>query len=415
MKTRAALAVLVLASLALAGAGSSPAAFPSSAQRLVVGVERFGGLELAFLDPGTGAVRHLGLRVGYRGGAAISPDGTRIAFAASLGFSLGGDAELFVGGFARSFRIVTDNESSEGRPAWTPDGRQLVFASDRDGDWDVYATTVPEGDAGPPDPAARNLTADSPAAERNPRVSPDGRLLAFESDRAGDVDVYVAPLGGGTPVNVTLSPGVDELGDWAPDSSRLVVASAPVGGRDVYVVPAAGGTATRIAGGPGEETRPFWSPDGSLIAFSSDRDGDNDVFVVRTDGTGERQLTRNDSEDLVHDWQPLRDTVSPVVQALPSTGRPGGPIVLRYRASDDSGRVALDLELRYGNGVAGIIGAPGLRGGRAGEILRFRLPRFAREPRLPQSFTFCLRATDPSGNESGRSCARYRTVARRAK
>jgi Tol biopolymer transport system component len=68
---------------------------------------------------------------------STSPDGTRFAFALLSSFDPGrrdADAEIVQAAFTPFARSVTDNSAREGKPAWTADGRNLLFASDRDGD-----------------------------------------------------------------------------------------------------------------------------------------------------------------------------------------------------------------------------------------------------------------------------------------
>jgi eukaryotic-like serine/threonine-protein kinase len=100
---------------------------------------------------------------------------------------------------------------------------------------------------------------------RMPQFSPDGRLLAFASDRAGqnNLDIWVQQIDGGTPLRLTDDPADDTAPRFSPDGSQIVFRSER-GGGGVYVVPALGGVARLIApGGRG----PRFSPDGTRISY----------------------------------------------------------------------------------------------------------------------------------------------------
>jgi tricorn protease len=92
--------------------------------------------------------------------------------------------------------------------------------------------------------AARRLTS-TPAVERDPHLSPDGRWVAFTSNRSGNADVYVVAAEGGEPRRLTWHPGEDEARGWSPDGRLVLFASdretAPVSHARLWTVPAGGG------------------------------------------------------------------------------------------------------------------------------------------------------------------------------
>ena len=120
--------------------------------------------------------------------------------------------------------------------------------------------------------------------QSGPSWSPDGRFIAYDSDRGGNFGIWIQPVGGGDPVPVTHSSAHDWQPDWSPDGNFIVFRSEREGG-GLYVVPAFGGRERKIAAfGYG----PRWSPDGSKVLCLSP--GDNffeypQVFIVNLDGT----------------------------------------------------------------------------------------------------------------------------------
>jgi Tol biopolymer transport system component/DNA-binding winged helix-turn-helix (wHTH) protein len=130
-----------------------------------------------------------------------------------------------------------------------------------------------------------------PGLESEPTWSPDGNLIAYISDRGGNFDIWVRPVGEGNPVRVTASPAHDWQPDWARAWNRLVFRSERDGG-GLYVVPVLGGNERKISS---FGYRPRWSPDGRQILFYSSFMHYNTVeipkvFVVGLDGNPPREV-----------------------------------------------------------------------------------------------------------------------------
>jgi len=127
-----------------------------------------------------------------------------------------------------------------------------------------------------------------PGLESEPAWSPDSRLLAYSSDRSGNFDIWVQPVGEGNAVRVTTSPAHDWQPDWAPEGNRLVFRSERDGG-GLFVTPVLGGNERKVSG---FGHRPRWSPDGTLILFSSILRAVTEipkVYVVGLDGKPPRE------------------------------------------------------------------------------------------------------------------------------
>ncbi len=125
-----------------------------------------------------------------------------------------------------------------------------------------------------------------------PAISPDGKLLAYSSDRAGrsNLDVWVQHVAGGTPIQLTNDPADDSEPSFSPDGSEVVFRSEREGG-GIYVVSSLGGDARLIARRGGS---PRFSPDGSQIAYSDGRVGypglASGIYVVASKGGPPRRL-----------------------------------------------------------------------------------------------------------------------------
>jgi tricorn protease len=116
---------------------------------------------------------------------------------------------------------------------------------------------------------ARRLTSFQ-GQSSNPKISPDGALVAFSADYAGNIDVYVVPAAGGEPQRLTWHPGADTVQGWTPDGSKIMFASgrqtaAPNATTRFWTVPAKGGIAEPLPLPRGYQGK--ISPDGRRIAY----------------------------------------------------------------------------------------------------------------------------------------------------
>ena len=122
--------------------------------------------------------------------------------------------------------------------------------------------------------------------------SPDGRFIAYNSDRGGKFDIWVQQISGGDPVQVTKGPGQNWQPDWSPDGKNIVYRSED-GDGGLFVVPALGGEGLqrKIAT---FGFYPRWSPDSSQILFQTHFPGStsliNKFYVIRLDGTPPREV-----------------------------------------------------------------------------------------------------------------------------
>ncbi|HVG31141.1 MAG TPA: hypothetical protein VM864_15630 [Pyrinomonadaceae bacterium] len=116
---------------------------------------------------------------------------------------------------------------------------------------------------------ARRLTAGT-GVETDPHFSPDGAQIAFTGEYDGNVDVYVLPAAGGVPRRLTYHPAADFVVGWTPDGSRILFASSrtsPSGSDRLYTIPTTGGAEVMTELPLPTAGDASYSPDGSRVAY----------------------------------------------------------------------------------------------------------------------------------------------------
>src|SRR3712207_3181121 len=159
----------------------------------------------------------------------------------------------------------TENRVLDREPSWSPDGERIAFASNRDGNYEIYVMDADDGSD------VDRLT-DNNDLDRLPSWSPDGDRIAFISDR--DVEVPPDEIGD---ENAVFTMDADD----GSDVDRLTDNDVPLG------------------------SHPTWSPDGERIVFVSFRDGDNEIYTMDADdGDDVDRLTEHEANHLYPTWSP---------------------------------------------------------------------------------------------------------------
>ncbi|MGD9144499.1 MAG: hypothetical protein PVI80_02970 [Anaerolineae bacterium] len=177
-----------------------------------------------------------------------------------------------------------------------PGASLLAFESYRDGNAEIYLLDSSSGEL-------VNLTR-NPAHDRAPAWSPDGEAIAFESDRDGNWEIYLLRLDDGSLSRLTDHLAYDGAPAWSPDGSEIAFESYRDGNLEIYATAAEGGQPRRLTDDPAGDYGPAWSPDGQEIAFTSWRDGNKEIYAVAASAGEAKNLSQNPADDEDPAWTP---------------------------------------------------------------------------------------------------------------
>lgn len=241
---------------------------------------------------------------GHPWGPKLAPDGTRLLFSTAAPAAVGRAQDLDLNGSGSPDIWIANADGSQARQliggpggyngwSWSPDGRRLAFASNRGGSWDIY-TLLADGTG------LTRLTI-SPSQDGWPAWMPDGATVVLASTRSDRAQLYRMGASGGNFQRLLASPTSDTEPAISPNGRIAFSAQAPDGTGEIMVLDGVGAPPRRLTSAGGLNTTPAWSPDGARLAFVGGRDGRGDLFVVNADGSGLLRLT-NTGQNQRPDW-----------------------------------------------------------------------------------------------------------------
>jgi serine/threonine-protein kinase len=202
-----------------------------------------------------------------------------------------GDYDVYASALDGTGRVrLTNHAAADGGPRWSPDGTRVAFISDRDGDFELYLMNADGSDV-------VQLT-DDEVSEGRPSFSPDGTKLAFAAGAGDQAEIWTIGVDGSNLVQLTQNGQQDAAPAWSPDGSQIAFSRNDGSDFEILVMGADGGGEVQLTDNAADDDAPAWSPDGSSLAFGSDRqNGNYDIWTMQSDGSSPRRLATASRED----------------------------------------------------------------------------------------------------------------------
>lgn len=211
--------------------------------------------------------------------ATFSPDGKSVFLTVITLSGTQGNLDIAVmptDGSAEPKVIAGDQDgklSHQDWPAWLPDGKRFVMSSTHEGNQELYLGHV---DGSKP---LERLT-QSPGQDVHPAVSPDGRFIVFATDRWEGLELAKLDLDDRKITRMTKSPGLDDYPAISPDGKHIAFVSNRSGNMEIWLSEI-GGNAQNLTKNDVPDLFPAFSPDGRSVVFLSGRHGETDLYSIR--------------------------------------------------------------------------------------------------------------------------------------
>lgn len=211
----------------------------------------------------------------------------------------GGSLQIFRQPPGRPPRQLTLSGISNAEPRWSPDGRTIAYTANlAEGRYELYLMNA---DGSNP----RRLLKQDFAYNWGASWSPDGAQILFASNQSGMSQLYVVGLDGENPRQLTFE-GNNFLGDWSPDGKRIAFTSdrSESGDNEIYVMNADGSQVEQLTDNEVDDAAPAWSPDGKYLAYHSYEQGVFNIHLYDFAARRTRPLTREALATRLPSWSP---------------------------------------------------------------------------------------------------------------
>lgn len=223
---------------------------------------------------------------------AYSPDGRQIVFA----WFVGDDYEIFVkGSDGSSVRQLTDNNVNDVTPTFSPDGERIVFRTEQGGAAGLFIM----------DAAGSNRRRLTTGDDRNPEFFPDGETIIFERRIGGDIDIMKVGVDGGAVQGVVTGANDDADPTVSPEGTKIAFERRSGAGADIRVANANGGAQSTVGTG-NNNFAPGFSPHagGVQIVFRRSVGSSHEIWRMNSDGSAEFLVDQAAGPQSAPNWGP---------------------------------------------------------------------------------------------------------------
>ncbi|MFQ5865579.1 MAG: DPP IV N-terminal domain-containing protein [bacterium] len=268
---------------------------------------RDGNSEIYIMNPDGSEQTRLTNNPAYDGYPRWSPDGKKIAFVSDRD----GNPEIYIMNSNGSNQTrLTNHPAEDMSPTWSPDGSMIAFNTRRfeGGGSEILRRNIEAGQTWGLNPSRLTFSKPTNSALADDFISwsPDGKQIAFESDRdRDDPEIYLINAVDGTNTQrLTFTRALDEVPSWSPDSKQILFSSdrhaEPHNGNyEIYIMNRDGSDMRRLTNLPGQDTYPSMSPDGSMIVFESWQHGHPEIYRMNADGSNVVRLTTYQGKQVI--------------------------------------------------------------------------------------------------------------------
>jgi len=207
--------------------------------------------------------------------------------------NIGGTDQLFAINQSGEEKQITKHHSKDSSPMLSPDGKYIVFTSERVGWWEIWLMNIQEG-------SFDQLT-NSGSAEYSPCWSPDGSRILFISSRTGNAEVFSMNANGSELTQLTDNKTNDTSPFWAADD-KIYYAAEVNGTYQIMKMDSDGSGKTQLTFDKGDKLSPQLNPTTQSILYYSNQDGNPEIYICDIDGQNAKRLTDHPLQDIRPRW-----------------------------------------------------------------------------------------------------------------
>ncbi len=235
---------------------------------------------------------------------------------------------------------LTDRTVWEGNPVWSPDRCRIAYTAVTDSSNAFDKNTLKDIYTMDPDGANRSRLTTSEGNDHDPDWSPDGKQLVFTSERDKNREIYIMSSKGTNQERLTNNKTDDNFPHWSPNNDRIAFSTHRDGNWEIYLMDIDGKNLLNLTKNKSDDKDSAWSPDGSQIAFFSNRTGMNEIYIMNKDGSNLRQITHQSGKEPSVDqdisWSPDGQWIGFTGTV---TAKDGGKIQAIFKAAIDGSGV----------------------------------------------------------------------------